>query len=453
MQSAVFARGAAAFVAACLVVPSRASAQGGCSDVRGDVDGNLSLNLTDAVYILNHLFRGGPEPVPLCCSTELLGCRADLEAVRAELAACCGLGSKRAGALPRTGQTKCCNTASPPVCDEDCSAVSPAGQDGSYRAGCAADPRFVDNGDGTVSDRCTGLMWQRDTAPGTYSWEAALVYADQQTLAQRGDWRLPNVFELQSLVDYGRSNPAIDRTFFRDTKSVAYWTSTTEIASAGQAWYVDFNQGGVNTTGKTASYNVRLVRSETTDRGPLPATAQTWCYRVRSSYHLPCDCSAPDVAVGQDGEVRSGCPREGRFVDNGDRTVTDTCTGLMWQREAADIDADGTIDAKDGLPWTATAPGTGALEYAESLALAGHTDWRLPNVRELMSLVDHSSAAPALAPVFGDAPLAFWSSTSATASPTSAWYVGFQSGSNGIVGSTSKTQNYLVRAVRTVAGR
>ncbi|MGQ9590310.1 MAG: Lcl C-terminal domain-containing protein [Planctomycetota bacterium] len=116
-------------------------------------------------------------------------------------------------------------------------------------------------------------------------------------------------------------------------------------------------------------------------------------------------------------------------------------------------DVDGTIDAKDGLPWTGSVPNLGALEYAESLALGGHTDWRLPNVRELMSLVDHSSAAHALDPLFGDAPVYFWSSTSLNSSPASAWCVGFQSGANGILGSTSKTQKHHVRAVRTATGR
>ena len=86
---------------------------------------------------------------------------------------------------------------------------------------------FVDNGDGTISDTSTGLMWQKATAPGTYTWEQALTYCENLTLAGISDWRLPNRNELQSIVDYSRYNPAIDTTFFPDTVASDYWSSTT----------------------------------------------------------------------------------------------------------------------------------------------------------------------------------------------------------------------------------
>ena len=96
-------------------------------------------------------------------------------------------------------------------------------------APCAVDSQdnnFIDNGDGTISDTSTGLMWQKATAPGTYTWEQALTYCENLTLPAGGysDWRLPNRNELQSIVDYSRYNPAIDTTFFPDTVDVYYVT-------------------------------------------------------------------------------------------------------------------------------------------------------------------------------------------------------------------------------------
>ena len=84
------------------------------------------------------------------------------------------------------------------------------GQDGEYQAGVSVDPRFTDNGDGTVTDNLTGLIWLKDAdCFGSRNWTNAL--SDANTLADgscgltdgsvAGDWRLPNVRELQSLID------------------------------------------------------------------------------------------------------------------------------------------------------------------------------------------------------------------------------------------------------------
>ena len=84
---------------------------------------------------------------------------------------------------------------------------------------------FVDNGDGTVTDHATGLMWQQADSGSGMDWEDALAYAEDSTMADYDDWRLPNIKELQSIVDYSRSpsagdadnqGPAIDTDFFRD---------------------------------------------------------------------------------------------------------------------------------------------------------------------------------------------------------------------------------------------
>jgi len=119
---------------------------------------------------------------------------------------------------------------------------------------------FVDNSDGTISDTSTGLMWQKATAPGTYTWEQALSYCENLTLGGHSDWRLPNRNELQSIVDYSRYNPAIDTTYFPGTVASIYWSSTTYASNTYGAWYVAFYNGHVYDYGKAGYLYVRAVR-------------------------------------------------------------------------------------------------------------------------------------------------------------------------------------------------
>ena len=121
---------------------------------------------------------------------------------------------------------------------------------------------LVINGDGTVvTDTNTGLMWQQATAPGTYTWQQALAYCDNLTLAGHSDWRLPTWKELQSIVDYSVYNPSIGAAFFTNTVVPNYWSSTTYADSTGGAWYVYFNYGSISLNNKTGNYSVRAVRS------------------------------------------------------------------------------------------------------------------------------------------------------------------------------------------------
>ena len=119
---------------------------------------------------------------------------------------------------------------------------------------------FVVNGDGTVTDNRTGLIWQRATAPGSYTWQQALAYADTLELAGHSDWRLPDRNELQSIVDYSRFSPTIDTSVFLDTSS-SYWTSTNDVTNAYSAWNVSFGTGTVAPGYKgNNAYKVRVVR-------------------------------------------------------------------------------------------------------------------------------------------------------------------------------------------------
>ena len=128
---------------------------------------------------------------------------------------------------------------------------------------------FVDNGDGTISDLATGLMWLQDDA-GPMDWGDALEFSERLNFAGYDDWRLPDVKELQSIVDYGRSpatsgGPAIDPVFecMGITNEAGqndygfYWSSTTHAVSGGRkigsaAAYVAFGRslGNISAIGR-----------------------------------------------------------------------------------------------------------------------------------------------------------------------------------------------------------
>ncbi len=101
------------------------------------------------------------------------------------------------------------------------------GDDGDLQKGVAwPAPRFTDNGNGTVTDNLTGLMWTKDASPEAggvgvekVNWETALNYCNGLTLGEYTDWRLPNVKELQSLIDWTYYNPALS-----NAAGTAKWT-------------------------------------------------------------------------------------------------------------------------------------------------------------------------------------------------------------------------------------
>jgi len=128
--------------------------------------------------------------------------------------------------------------------------------------------RFTDNGDGTVSDNGTGLVWQKcsrgqdaTTCSGTATtanWQTALQYCRNLTLDDRS-WRLPSVNELGSIVDYSVENPSINTAFFPNTESLYYWSSTTWGDSKTHAWEFYFYLGIISGNVKTADDYVRCV--------------------------------------------------------------------------------------------------------------------------------------------------------------------------------------------------
>ncbi len=137
-----------------------------------------------------------------------------------------------------------------------------------------------------------------------------------------------------------------------------------------------------------------------------------------------------------------------RFLDNGDGTVTDPCTGLLWTRGALDVNADGLLDANDRIPWTE------AFSFCENLSLAGNEKWRLPTRREVGTLphvigglpVPQWSAEIAFAPSLFRA--YFWTQDVYIANESWAWLWNGEFVEDGGYGTNPKISSYHVLAVR-----
>ena len=138
------------------------------------------------------------------------------------------------------------------------------------RGPCSAGdgPRLRDNGDGTVSDLRTGLVWQKLGGAKPLAWEQALSVCEGLVLAGKDDWRLPNIKELRSLSDDAKVRPSLDRALFPGAQSAPYWSSTTQSNRPERAWFVDFTSGLVTYADKTAPQLVLAVRGGDVAAGP-----------------------------------------------------------------------------------------------------------------------------------------------------------------------------------------
>jgi hypothetical protein len=137
------------------------------------------------------------------------------------------------------------------------------GDDGYYEKGTAYS--YTDNGDGTVTDNVTGLMWVADGSSsgcangGSRSWSAAVTWAENLTYASYSDWRLPNVRELLSLSKIEGSSPHINTTFFPNTAG-RHWASSTYPLETGHGFFVTFDGGDSAISLKTTLYRIKPVR-------------------------------------------------------------------------------------------------------------------------------------------------------------------------------------------------
>ncbi len=221
--------------------------------------------------------------------------------------------------LPDTGQTTCYdasgNAIACPVPGQ------PLAQDGTYNF---LPLSYTDNGNGTITDNNTGLIWQRQDDGTLRTWDQAIAYCTGLNLGSLSGWRLPNRLELTGIVNYGPPSPGpAIHTAFTGTKSSYYWSATPWAINPVLAWEVYFDDGEVLPADKGLARYVRCVLGAET-QGP-------------------------------------------NFVYNPDGTATDTTTGLI-------------LTSAPAAAWE------GAIAYCEDLSYANESDWRLPNIREIGSI-------------------------------------------------------------------
>ena len=306
-------------------------------------------------------------------------------------------------AVVDTGQDHCYDTMSEMGCADDGSALF--GQDADYAGN---QPSYRDNGDGTITDEVTGLTWVQAVGE-KITWEQAIAAAESMTLGGHSDWRLPSIKELYSLIDFrggfhetaDASVPYIDIDyfeFFYGDESAGERPIDVQIWSATE--YVSTTMWGDETVFGVNFADGRIKGYPKYD----PQTGFTTGYELFARYVR--------------GNTDYG---HNHFVDNGDGTVTDDATGLTWQQD----------DAGSSLSWQ------DALAYCESLDLAAGDDWRLPNAKELHTIVDYSrspetSGTAAIDPLFAVSEIEsyYWTSTTHLDGPvdlmgTAAVYIAF----------------------------
>lgn len=263
-----------------------------------------------------------------------------------------------------------------PDTGETTSYTTTKGEDSDYAINT---PSFTDNGNGTITDNNTGLLWQK-TDGGEMTFENAKAYCDKLTLSGFSDWRLPTCHELFSINYYQVSNPALNPIYFTVTSAEYWWSGEARADDTTSIWVVNWG-GGVGAHPK----------SETVSAG---GTRKMHVRAVRDPY-------ATTFSVDH-------------FTDNSDGTISDNYTGLTWQK---------TQSAKT-YTWEE------ALAYASGLTLGGKSDWRVPNVKELFSLNDEKLHAPSFNTNFfpGITSGNFWSSTTLPNQITKAWDINVEYG-------------------------
>jgi hypothetical protein len=362
--------------------------------------------------------------------------------------------------LPQTGQTSCWDASGASI-----SCVG-TGQDGALQNGLVwPKPRFIDNGDQTISDNLTGLVWSKDGNPAgaAKTWQQALDYIktlNSQNFLGHNDWRLPNINELRSLANAQQG----DLTAWLNTQGISnvqpdsYWSSDSDDFNTSRAWYIGLDSGYVYSNYKTYTLYVWPVRTGQSASLIIASTGQTGCWDA-SGVSVSCN------GTGQDGESQTGAAwPTTRFSSNADQTVTDNLTGLIWTKDAdLMITRDPTFD-NDYVAtnnWESSNDGAvswqHALDYIKKLnneSYLGYSDWRLPNRDELVSLINWQAGYPAvwlnLLAFTNVAADYYWSSSNDPFYPTTAWFVDMGSG---YIDSYYKTDNHYVWPVRGMAAQ
>ncbi|MBI9072649.1 MAG: DUF1566 domain-containing protein [Melioribacteraceae bacterium] len=241
------------------------------------------------------------------------------------------------------------------------------GQDANYNGN---QPSYTDNGVGTVTDNVTGLIWQK-SMDEKISFDEAFIKADSLSLANYTDWRVPTLKELYSLIQFtGQVSGATAISMFIDTNYFIQPLGNTNIGEReidAQTWSSTEYVGRTMNNDETV-FGVNFVDGRIKGYPPGTGSSNTMYFRMVR------------------GNIDYG---KNNFVDNEDNTISDLATGLMWQK------------ADDGIArnWNES------LTYAETSELAEYDDWRLPNAKELQSIVDYTRSpqttnSPAIDPIF-----------------------------------------------------
>lgn len=295
------------------------------------------------------------------------------------------------------------------------------GQDAHYQG---IEPSFTDNGDGTITDNNTGFMWQKTPPSDKMTYDQAMEYIENLNLGGYTDWRLPTIKESFSIANLdGKLNPDdidlavpyIDTEYFDFTYDQAkpytgsYWTSSVVKMPANNDYELMGKNYGFNwADGHLKSYGDGYNVDGTVNGFSIPAGVRA----VRGEENV--------YGVND-------------FVDNQDGTITDSATGFMWSKQdSGAVNDDGTIRLEsddnygNGRTWTDT------LKWVESMNEAnylGYSDWRLPDIKELQSIVDYGKTEiPAVNPEYFklSSPDSYvWSSTTAGDFPEMADYIAF----------------------------
>lgn len=291
-----------------------------------------------------------------------------------------------------TDQGKCYGAPNEITCPSE--GQSFYGQDAQYDGN---QPSYTDNGDGTITDNVTGLMWQKN--PGEkMTYQEAAAGADRFTLAGYDDWRLPTIKELYSLIQFDALDPSgpnagtlipfIDTDYF----AFEYGDESAGERIIDSQWATSSLYTSTTMNGAQTMFGVNFADGRIKGYG----------YDGRGNGD-----GKTFFVIYVRGNTAYG---ENNFVDNSNGTVTDYATGLTWTQN----------DSGNGMNYET------ALNYCENLDYAGTTDWRLPNVKELQSIVDYSRSpdannSAAIDPIFNTSRItneagqldypAFWSST------------------------------------------
>ncbi|MBH1988406.1 MAG: DUF1566 domain-containing protein [Myxococcaceae bacterium] len=255
-------------------------------------------------------------------------------------------------------------------------------------ANAIAQPGRYAISNGVVTDTLTQIQWEQTAGTDTMLFSFATSYCSARSTAGFKDWRSPNIIELATLVDYTRSTPPfLDLSSFPGAPASNFWSSTDYFGNPGNSWYLrSSTDGAVEYQANSMSLPVRCIRTN---------------YSIFHGFRY-------SIGTG-----------------NLNGTVMDIVTGLTWQRVT---------------PLTSYSQSGGAV-YCAALDLGGFSSgWRLPTVRELLSLVDYSqigSAARIEPTAFPGEPAdTFWSSTGS-------WDIWFNEGYFG-----RGSSNHRVRCVR-----